>query len=176
MPLELIDVLDSAGKATGERKPKEDIHRDGDWHRAAHVWIITSGGLVLLQKRSTTKENWPGWWDVSAAGHCSAGESAIETAVRETAEELGLVIAAAELEHVATLRDPVVLNGGVYIDNEIHEVFIVRRDVDPAALVLQASEVDEVALVDVRELLSRQDVVPHGGEQALVVQLASART
>ena len=39
--MELIDVLTRAGELTGVRKPKPEIHRDGDWHRAAHVWIVT---------------------------------------------------------------------------------------------------------------------------------------
>lgn len=180
MQEELIDVLDSAGAPTGARKPKRDIHCDGDWHRAAHVWIVTSDGRVLLQKRAAAKENWAGWWDVSAAGHCSAGESAIDTALREVTEELGLTLDAGELMHVATLRDRVVLNGGAYIDNEIHEVFLVRRDVDLSRLTLQPDEVDDVALITAGELLSRTDLVPHGGEYALIHrlmhQLAPART
>jgi isopentenyldiphosphate isomerase len=176
MEEELIDVLDSTGAPTGVRKAKREIHRDGDWHRAAHVWIMKSDGRVLLQKRATAKENWPGWWDVSAAGHCSAGESAVDTALREVSEELGLALDARELTHVATLRDSVVLNGGAYIDNEIHEVFLVRRDVDLRSLTLQPGEVDDVALVAVGELLSRTDLVPHRSEHALVHQLASATT
>jgi isopentenyldiphosphate isomerase len=174
--MEQIDVLDENGLPTGLTKPKDQIHRDGDWHRAAHVWIVTGDGRVLLQKRAAAKENWPGWWDVSAAGHCSAGESAEETALRETEEELGLTLAADELTHVGTFRDPVVLRGGTYLDNEIHEVFLVRRDVNLGALTLQEEEVEAVALVAPEELLSRSDLVPHAGEHALIVQLASART
>src|SRR5258706_14329162 len=126
--MESIDVLDQNGTPTGLTKPKDAIHRDGDWHRAAHVWIVTNDGRVLLQKRAAAKENWPGWWDVSAAGHCSAGESAVETAVRETEEELGITLAEDELRHVGTFRDPVVLHGGAYIHNENHEAFFLRRD------------------------------------------------
>jgi len=174
--MEQIDVLDENGFPTGVIKPKDAVHRDGDWHRAAHVWIVTNDGRVLLQKRAAVKENWPGWWDVSAAGHCSAGESALETAIRETDEELGLKLIASDLQHVGTFRDPVVLRGGSYIDNEIHEVFLVRRDVDLGALTLQAEEVEAVALVAPDELLTRRDLVPHAGEHALIVQLASART
>jgi len=38
--MELIDVLDDHGQPTGIIKPKPDVHRDGDWHRCAHVWIL----------------------------------------------------------------------------------------------------------------------------------------
>lgn len=167
---ERIDVLTSDGKPAGTTKPKALVHRDGDWHRAVHVWIVQSDGRVLVQRRAMVKENNPGLWDVSAAGHISAGESTVGAAIRETLEELGLEIAAADLRHVATLREQSVLNGGAYIDNEVHEIFVVRRDVDPDALRLQADEVDEVRLVTWDEF-GRMERVPHGGEYALVKEI-----
>jgi isopentenyldiphosphate isomerase len=148
------------------RKSKAEVHRDGDWHRAAHVWIVASDGRLLLQRRSLRKENYPGLWDVSAAGHVSTGETAVACAVRETFEELGLRIDADELQHLGTLRESCVLNGGAYIDNEIHEIFVVRRDVDLASLVFQDGEVDDAKLVDA---LPAEGLVPHAEEYALIV-------
>jgi len=84
MTLELIDVLTAEGAPVGIAKTKAEVHRDGDWHRAAHVWIVASDGRLLLQRRSLRKENYPSLWDVSAAGHLSAGETSKECAVRET--------------------------------------------------------------------------------------------
>jgi isopentenyldiphosphate isomerase len=164
--MELIDVLTANGQPTGIRKPKPEIHRDGDWHRAAHVWIVAPDGRVLVQRRSLRKENNPGLWDVSAAGHLSAGESAIEAAVRETGEEIGLVLSPNELTHLATLPQSCVLNEGTYFDNEIHEIFLVRRDVDVRSLKLDPEEVAEVKWI--RELRPDDTFVPHGEEYALV--------
>jgi isopentenyl-diphosphate Delta-isomerase len=164
--MELIDVLTANGQPTGIRKPKSEIHRDGDWHRAAHVWIVAPDGRVLVQRRSLRKENNPGLWDVSAAGHLSAGESAIEAAVRETGEEIGLALSPNELNHLATMPQSCVLNEGTYFDNEIHEIFLVRRDVDVRSLKLDREEVAEVKWV--RELRPDGTFVPHGEEYALV--------
>jgi isopentenyldiphosphate isomerase len=165
MTPELIDVLTPEGAPAGLTKTKAEVHRDGDWHRAAHVWIVASEGRFLLQRRSLRKENYPGLWDVSAAGHVSAGETSEECAVRETFEELGLRIDARELQFLGTIRESCVLNGGAYIDNEFHDVFIVRRDVDVASLVFQDGEVDDVMLVDE---LPRDGLVPHPEEYALI--------
>ncbi|HEV8657924.1 MAG TPA: NUDIX domain-containing protein [Thermoanaerobaculia bacterium] len=168
--MELIDVLTPDGAFTGVIKPKADVHRDGDWHRSAHVWIIAHNDCILVQRRALTKENNPGLWDVSCAGHIAAGESAVEAAIREANEELGIDIAADDLRHVATLWEPCVLNDGTYIDNEIHEIYVVRRDVDVRTLRLQADEVDEVRLVT-REELRALDLVPHAQEYALLFGL-----
>ncbi|MGV7468041.1 NUDIX domain-containing protein, partial [Mycobacterium kansasii] len=64
------------------------MHRDGDYHRAVHVWIYCeSTNELLLQKRSDCKDSWPGQWDISSAGHISAGDSSLITARRELHEE-----------------------------------------------------------------------------------------
>ena len=65
--IELIDVLTRDGRQTGARKAKHEVHRDGDWHRAAHIWIISTDGRILVQRRSPRKENNPNLWDVSPA-------------------------------------------------------------------------------------------------------------
>jgi 8-oxo-dGTP pyrophosphatase MutT (NUDIX family) len=51
---------------------------------------------VLLQLRRGTGYM-DGHWAVSAAGHVEAGENAVSAAVREAAEELGVVLDAADL-------------------------------------------------------------------------------
>jgi isopentenyl-diphosphate delta-isomerase len=169
--IEIVDVLDPVtGEAVG-RKPKPDVHRDGDWHRAAHVWFVTPDGRILLQKRSVRKENHPGFWDVSCAGHVSAGETAMEAAIRECEEELGLRVEPAELLPVGITRESHIINDGRYIDREIHEVFLVRRPIDVGALRLQPEEVDDAKLVsaeELQEMIGRGELVDHSHEYALL--------
>ena len=165
--MEILDVLTPEGLAAGFAKPKGDVHRDGDWHRAAHVWLVTPDRRVLLQRRASVKENWPDLWDISVAGHISAGESAIEAAVREAYEELGLTLAPEELRHLGTLRWHAVLNDGAYIENEFHEVFLVIREIEVEQLVLDPMEVAAAVLVKPEEI-ERYDVVPHDEEYALL--------
>lgn len=169
-PDEWLDELRDDGSPLGRRITKADAHRTGAWHRAVHVWIVTPGDRVLLQKRAAAKENYPSLWDVSCAGHLSAGESAIEAAIRELAEELGLAVSAGELQPLGELREQCVLNGGTYLDNELHELFLLRREVDLFALALQAEEVEEAMLVPVDELRARVEardpsLVPHRAEE-----------
>lgn len=168
--MELIDILSPDGTPTRTTCAKAEAHRTGAWHRAAHVWLVTPDRRVLLQRRALAKDNWPGKWDISVAGHVSAGESAIDAAVREAREELGLDLNPSELKHIGTLPEQFVLHGGTYLDNEIHEVFLVRRHIDLSALVLDPDEVAEVALVTVGEL-AEYDLVPHPAEYALLLSV-----
>lgn len=60
---------------------RSEVHRDGDYHRAVHVWIYSeSTGELLLQRRADCKDSWPGQWDISSAGHISAGDSSLFSA------------------------------------------------------------------------------------------------
>jgi isopentenyldiphosphate isomerase len=173
--MELIDILDAQGNKTGRVKPKSLVHRDGDWHRAVHVWLLTSSNQVLLQRRSRSKENNPGKWDVSVAGHLSAGEGSVQAALRETREEIGLILQADDLRYQFTVTQEQVLNNGTYIDREFHDVYFVKQNVDVATLSFDDGEVDEVRPVGLRELRrwleeARPDLVPHPNEYAIHFQ------
>lgn len=91
-----FDLYQDRPRPTGHRKVRADVHRDGDWHRSAHVWLVDpTRRLVLLQQRSMDKDTFPGRWDISAAGHVEAGTGdSKDTAERELAEELGVTLSA----------------------------------------------------------------------------------
>ncbi len=89
---ERVDILDEQGKPTGESCLKSEAHRNGLLHPTIHVWLYTPDGRVLIQQRGENKATHPLLWDVSVAGHVSAGEEVITAAIREVEEEVGLTI------------------------------------------------------------------------------------
>jgi isopentenyldiphosphate isomerase len=107
-------------------------------HRAVHILVFNNKGEFFLQKRSMNKDENPGLWDSSAAGHVDTGEDYLDCARREITEELGIV-ADRPLEFLFKLP-PLVETG-----NE-HSV-VYRYDYD-GQLVLQDEEIDEGAWVD----------------------------
>ena len=85
---EVFDVVNERDEVIG-REIRPEVHRLGLKHRAVHILLTNARGEIFLQKRSMTKDSWPGAWDSSASGHLDAGEGYDEAAVREVREELG---------------------------------------------------------------------------------------
>jgi isopentenyl-diphosphate delta-isomerase len=138
---ELIDVLDEFGEKTGQVLSKDEVHQKGLWHAGSHLWIYNGKGELLLQLRASTKEIYPDTWDISVAGHLSAGESHVDAGLREAAEELGLELHKADLEFVGLTRTIQEIPGGGYTHHVFDAAFLVRRELDIAKLVLQIEEV-----------------------------------
>ena len=84
--MEILDIVDQAGIPVGKTIERNEAHRIGAWHRCASVWIVKrSAGKwqVLLQKRTLTKDSYPGCYDTSSAGHVDAGDAPLDTIIRE---------------------------------------------------------------------------------------------
>jgi isopentenyldiphosphate isomerase len=121
---ELLDVFDERGWHLGAKR-RADVHRDGDWHLAFHLWVVSPDG-VLFQRRARDKASWPRYLDASAAGHLLAGE-AIRDGLREADEELGAAYAFDDLEPLGVHRVDETEQSGV-VNRELQHVFAVRDD------------------------------------------------
>lgn len=86
---ELFDVVDSEDRVIGQAT-RGEVHAKGLLHRSVHILVFNSQGELFLQKRAMTKDENPGFWDSSAAGHVDAGEEYQVSAHRELLEELGI--------------------------------------------------------------------------------------
>ena len=138
---ELLDVVDENDRVTGV-KTRGEIHALGLMHRAVHILVFNNKGELLVQKRSMSKDNNPGLWDSSAAGHVDSGEDYYDCAIRELEEELGLTVTT-PLEYLFRLpASPIT-------DMEHCRVY---RCMDDGPFELEAGEIDEGAWVSSTEM------------------------
>ncbi len=88
---EIFDVVDENDEVTGTAT-RAEVHANRLVHRAVHVFVFNKRGDLLLQKRSMLKDLCPGLWDSSVSGHLDSGESYEAAAMRELAEEMGIIV------------------------------------------------------------------------------------
>lgn len=108
-------------------------------HRSTAVVVLTSDGRLVVHRRADAKDLHPGRWDVAAGGVVAPGESYHDAAVRELAEEVGLVgveltpigVGRHEDEHSRELCHAyLVVHDGPYVpvDGEVAEFRVVTVD------------------------------------------------
>jgi len=154
--MEILDIVDEYGNPTGKTVERKKAHEEGIMHRTSHVWLLRKKQgkfQVLLQKRSETKESFPGCYDISSAGHIPAGVDFVESAIRELQEELGISASADELIFCGdrTVIWDDCICGKPYHDRQYTRVFILWRDIEEGEFILQKEEVDGVLWMDLDE-------------------------
>lgn len=86
---EIILIVDEDNNVTGSAARHEMRSRCLP-HRAAYILVFNSIGELFVQKRTMSKDIYPGYYDVAAGGVVLYGESYDESAGRELEEELGI--------------------------------------------------------------------------------------
>ena len=87
--IEIYNIVDKNDQIIGQASRKY-IHKNKLLHRSVHILVFNSRNELFLQKRALCKDENPGLWDTSSAGHVDAGESYDACAHRELGEELNL--------------------------------------------------------------------------------------
>jgi len=133
--MELWEVLDENGNATGEIMEKNDerVFERGLYHLGADVWIINGDNKILIQKRAKLKKLQPNVWAMTG-GSVILGENSINTIVREAKEELDININADDLKLITKFK-----TGKVWIDT-----YILKCNYDISKMKLKKDEVSDV--------------------------------
>ncbi len=152
---EALDVVHCpSGAPTGWAFDKIWVHAHGLWHRDVHVWV-TNGTALLQQQRHKDKAIMPGQWDISVGGHVAAGESYVDAAVRETAEELGIEVTPDRLVPMGKLALDVLLGEGnnAWQHRTVGDNYVLHlHGLSLADITPQPSEVTAVRWCDITQL------------------------
>jgi 16S rRNA (adenine1518-N6/adenine1519-N6)-dimethyltransferase len=139
---ELFDVCDSEDRVIGQAT-RGEVHARGLLHRAVHIFVFNSRGLLLIQRRSAHKDEFPLCYTSSASGHVDAGETYDQTAVRELKEELGLTGSLEFLQAFPASRDTA---------NEHTRLYRLQTDTAPQP---DEAEIESLMWCDVDEVVQR---------------------
>ncbi|MBD8014932.1 MULTISPECIES: NUDIX hydrolase [Planococcus] len=123
METEKLRVYDEHGNPQGI-ETRQAVHEQGLWHETFHCWMVgrrNNRDTVYLQLRSEAKKDFPGLFDITAAGHLLADET-VEDGVREVKEELGLEVDFDKLILLGMVKDQMEIPG--FIDNERCHCFL----------------------------------------------------
>lgn len=122
--VELVVLLDAAGRPCGSAAKADVHHANTPLHLAFSCWLLDDQGRTLLTQRAATKRTWPGSWTNSFCGHPAPDEPVTEAVHRRARDELGTRIS----ELVAVLPDfryRAVMPDGT-VENEVCPVYVAR--------------------------------------------------
>ena len=171
MKNEIIDQYNYIGEKIGTVE-KEIAHEKGVWHKSEHVWIFNDKNEILLQYRCADKKLYPNTWDVSFAGHISAGESSIDAVIREGKEELGIKVDLNKLNYVFTNREKIKyeqINSKEFVD-----IYLLRQNIELDKIKFQEEEVSDAKYVSINEffrLAKENKIMPHESEYAVIEKI-----
>ena len=86
---ELVDIVDEFDHVV-DSVPRRVMRAERLRHRAVFIAVVDGMGRLLVHRRSPAKDVWPGWCDIAVGGVVGAGETYLEAAHRELAEEIGV--------------------------------------------------------------------------------------
>jgi len=159
------------GTLLPDKIPVDVVKADKLLHGATHVWIWRRTGedkQILLQCRSINVP-WPGYLDISTAGHINLNENPIDTAIREAYEEIGLTINRDDLQLVGIHRCHIPVPDTDLEENEFRWVYLLELDQD-YQFSLNDNEVESIEWVDLSKFVTMTDfpekykLVPQGSD------------
>jgi isopentenyldiphosphate isomerase len=154
---EILDIVNDNDEIIGQAE-RDEVHRVGFVCRLVYVCFYTADGKVILQKRSDTKKNDPGKLTTTVSGHVASGQDYLEAAVRETVEESGVKIEAADLTSLGVVRADYVQ--GTYLSNAMRGLFAYKFDGNSADLTVEDGDGAGFTVLSIEELERQLDSSP----------------
>lgn len=152
---ELLEVVNENGVSTGRPATRKEVHEKGLWHRAIIVAIVNDENKILIQKRASTKEKFPGLWDLSVAGHIPFGADSMSCAAVEIMEEIGYMLPkkteVRDFRFMSSFRNQLPLSD-TFIENQFYDFFIYNLDIPIEQFRAQPEEVSEVKYATIYEI------------------------
>jgi 8-oxo-dGTP pyrophosphatase MutT (NUDIX family) len=140
---EIVAIVDEHNNVIGA-VPRREMRAKNLPHRSTYIFVFNSRGELYVQKRTMTKDVYPGYYDPVTGGVVLSGESYEQGAVRELEEEMGIRgVLLTRLFDFHFENERIRVWGGAF------------SCVYDGPLFLQAEEVEDVILMTPEEVLRR---------------------
>ena len=139
--MEYFDLLDKNRNFMNKILPRGTKLKSGEFNQGCEVFIILPNNKILLTQRCELKSH-PLMWE--APGGCTiAGETTLETAIREMNEEIGLNIKPEKFQLLST----------ELYKSQFVDIYMVKlNDINISNLKLQPEEIAQAKIVTFTEL------------------------
>ncbi len=144
--MERYELVDECGNKTGKVLTFAEICEPNNIPKGHHlsvvgVVIINEKDEILLQKRSKMKKSNPGKWGI-CGGKVNLGETPLDAGIRETLEEIGILLNKDELKIFSINTN----------EKARFTICYARKNVDINKCKLQKEEVEKIKYFKIEEL------------------------
>ena len=157
MDFEKWDILNESGMPTGRTVIRGKYRlKPGEYHLVVHIWVVSSDGMFLIQRRSDSKMLMPGEW-AATGGAAVSGEDSFTAAQRELFEELGIKTDEFTLKKLLRIKRK----------NSFLDVWFTESNISLSELRLQQDEVAEarwVAKSELQKMIALKEYHNYGNE------------
>jgi 8-oxo-dGTP pyrophosphatase MutT (NUDIX family) len=145
---EIVVIVDQYNSIVGA-VPRREMRAKRLAHRSTYILVFNSQGELYVQKRTSTKDVFPGYYDIAAGGVVLTGETYEQGAMRELEEEMGI------------RGVPLIRLFDFYFENEYTRLWGGAFScIYDGAVVLQEEEVESGAFGSVDDILRRAETQP----------------
>ena len=137
--MELVDVYNERYENTGKSKERGTT-TEKEYRKACFCWILNSKKQILVQQRLKNEKHYPNLWCATSGG-VAAGETSIESMLRELKEELGLKVKEKELVFIGTYKRV----------NDFVDTYMLEKDIDISEITIQPDEVQDVKWMSINK-------------------------
>ena len=143
--MEYFDLYNLNGQKINKKALRGTKLLDDEFHLVVNVWIRNREGLYLIQQRNKLSDKLPFLWDATA-GSVVAGDTSRDTCVKETYEELGVIINKDKLKFLKRyiIKDD--------IGNFILDVYLIEEDILLKDLKIDKLEVKDIKYASMKEI------------------------
>ena len=142
--VELWDLLDKDGNKIGRLHERGKPLSPEYYFLTVHVWIQNSGGEFLISRRSADRGH---LWHTTG-GCVVSGDDSFTSALRETREEIGLILDSGNARFFGRFTVNRIFDDGYMFQ----DVWLFRQDVDISAVVMQPEEVCGVMWASIEKI------------------------